>query len=856
MSSPLARYGPPLSPVTSAPAPAIPNADSSDFSARYVWSVVNRNRFLVLACLFVTPIISGALAILVTPVYQATLSLRIDEKKSGLPVLEALSALSDEGGELNTEMEMLRSRTLAEGTTDSLSLQVSARTPLSFFGGRFHLSAPRPRSRDEFLSHVHAPRRTPQAHYELTRQADGLYTVVDRDTEKRIGIATPGKAFAAGDLTFTLAPTALQNDVIFIDVASYTRTVEQLRKSLDIRRPQREANFVTVRYQSPDPHLTSAVPNVLAANFLAVRNQIMKTEARSTVRFLREQLDTLSKQLTATEDALRAFREGNQVVSLSAEASVRVTELTRLQAERNAKEAERAALQRALDDARQNSQRTGASSSSAYRSLIAFPTLITTSASTFLQALNEAENQRAILLQRRTNEDRDVQVLTARIHELEAQLSNNVQTYLSGLASQIGSMNVALANFNQQLEKIPSKEMQFVRLERQNKVLADVYMLLQTRLQEAQIAQAVEDSRVRVVDSAVNPRAPIKPNKRQYVLLGIVVGLLTGAGLALLREALDRSVHTREEMTELTSIPSLGLIPHIPVGALSDSQDGRTREDSRESPSGGVSSRVVTVHSPRNPVTEAYRTLRTNITFARPGQTLKTLVFTSPTPGDGKSTTAANLATTLAFQGLRVILLDADMRRGSLHQVFNVPREPGLSNVLIGAYPLKACVHSIGLGEFGSLDVVAAGPFPPNPSELLAMQMTSDLITELELTYDVVIFDTPPVNLVTDAAILGAKAGGVVLIGRAGRTDKGALAFAAEQLRNVRAPVLGTVLNDYDFRRDTRYTSYGSPGYYYYTSYAYGYRDGTGAYGEADGGNGNGTSGKSDSRKRPLAGAK
>jgi capsular exopolysaccharide synthesis family protein len=815
--------------------------EAQDFSLRQIWGTLTRNRLLVAVCLMVTPILSGALALLVTPVYEATLSVRIDEKRSGLPVLEALNQLSDQGGELNTEMEVLRSRSLAEATVDSLALQVSATTPLNIFGGRFGPSRTRPRSRDEFLSQVTASRTTPSARYVLRRRPDSRYDVIDRASDKRVGLATPGSTYSGEQLQFALSPSALEHEVIYVDVAPYTNTVRRVRSRLDIRRPQRDANFVTVRYQSPDPHLTSEVPNTLAARFLAERNKIIKTEARSTVAFLREQLDTLSKQLATTEDALRAFREGNRVVSLPAEASVRVSELTRLQAERGAKEAEREALQRALDNARQNSQATGASASSAYRSLIAFPTLIGTSASQFLQALNEAENQRALLLQRRTASDRDVQVLTARIRELEEQLSNNVQTYLSGLSSQLASMDASLAKFNEQLARIPSKEMQFVRLERQNKVLADIYTLLQTRLQEAQIAQAVEDSRVRVVDPAIPPRQPIKPNKKQFVLLGVIVGLMIGAGLSIVREALDRTVHTREDMTQLTGMQSLGLVPHIQRAGAGDSIRFAPKAASPRGVPTQVSSRVVTVNSPMNPVTEAYRTLRTNITFAKLGEPLKVLVLTSPTPGDGKSTTAANLAATLGFQGLRVILLDADMRRGTLHHVFNVAKEPGLSNALIGTHSLDDCIQSISLGEFGTLDVVPPGVFPPNPSELLSSQRIGELLAELERRYDVVIFDTPPVNLVTDAAILGARAGGVVLIARAGKTDKGALAYAAEQLRNVRAPVLGTVLNDFDFRRDVRYAGYGTPGYYYYASYGYGYRYGYSAYGATEDASSNGS---------------
>ncbi len=195
-------------------------------------------------------------------------------------------------------------------------------------------------------------------------------------------------------------------------------------------------------------------------------------------------------------------------------------------------------------------------------------------------------------------------------------------------------------------------------------------------------------------------------------------------------------------------------------------------------------------------------------------------------------------------------LIDGDMRRGTLHQVFNVARDPGLSNLLIGAGTPELCIRSVGVGT-GTLDILPCGVLPPNPSELFGSKRLTELLKFCEEKYEMVIFDSPPVNLVTDAAVLGAKAGGVILIGRAGRTDKGALAYAAEQLRNVRAPLIGTVLNDFDFRRDVRYSSYGTAGYYYYSSYGYGYREGYGAaYGEDPSAARNGNKAKAKSTAR------
>jgi tyrosine-protein kinase Etk/Wzc len=800
--------------------------ETDELSAMRILDVILRNRYLILGCFLGAMVVAAALAWLTTPLYQSTLSLRLDEKQSGLPVLDALTHLSDEGNEISTEMQMLRSRTLAEAAVDSLALQVSATRPIPFI--RWNLSrASRTISRANVISSVRAPRTTVPDTYRLTRGANSDFSVRSLLTGKHLPSIAVGRIASVGEIQIGLAPAALRFETIDLRIALFEKTVANLQRDVTINRPQREAEIVTVKFESDDPYLASEVPNVLAAKFLDLRNEIQKTEARSTVRFLHHQIDTLSAELASTEDALRAFREGNRVISLNSEASVQVGELAKLQADRSAKEAEREALTNALQQARARSDRSGGDSASAYRSLIAFPTLITTSASQFLQALNDAENQRAILMQRRTRQDPDVQMLTARIRELEQQLSSIAQTYLSGLSSQIASLDVALARFGQQLDRIPSKELQLARLERQNKVLVEIFTLLQTRLQEAQIAQAVEDSRVRVVDAALTPTRPVKPNKPRTLFLGMVFGLSLGVALAFGHESLDRTVHTVDDMTILTGVPSLGLIPHL---ALLDDSSGpasvaglvRGAERSRQKLMGGIAA-----YDPQNPIVEAYRTLRTNITFSRSArESVQILVFTSPTPGDGKTTTAANLAATLALQGLRVLLVDADLRRGTLHRVFDTHRDPGLSNLLIGAAALSECVRTVRLGEMGSLDVLPSGISPPNPSELMGSDRMSEILSDLRARYDSVIFDSPPLNLVTDAAILATKADGVIIVGRAGKTEKGALAYAAELLRKVRAPVLGSILNDFHFRRDGRYSDYGGYGYYYSAGYS-NYRSGS-----------------------------
>jgi capsular exopolysaccharide synthesis family protein len=288
------------------------------------------------------------------------------------------------------------------------------------------------------------------------------------------------------------------------------------------------------------------------------------------------------------------------------------------------------------------------------------------------------------------------------------------------------------------------------------------------------------------------------------------------------REFMDDTVHTREDIEKATGgLSVIGMIPRIQFhGALANGNgNGRRNGRFTRVPSDGLGhleERLVTGRDPRNPVSEAYRSLRTNLTFVTPDHPPKTLVMTSAMPQEGKSTTSANLAVTLCQMGLKVLLVDTDLRRGVLHALFKVPREPGLSNILAGQATLAESIRRVDLGENGTLNLISTGVLPPNPSELLSSHRMTKLIDELGEAYDTVILDCPPLNVVTDAAIVGARVDGVIVVARASTTEKGALAFATDLLRRVRAPVVGTVLNDLDHRRDSRYSrGYGRYGYYH-----------------------------------------
>jgi capsular exopolysaccharide synthesis family protein len=289
---------------------------------------------------------------------------------------------------------------------------------------------------------------------------------------------------------------------------------------------------------------------------------------------------------------------------------------------------------------------------------------------------------------------------------------------------------------------------------------------------------------VSVVEPAVTPTTPVKPQVTLNVLLGVIAGLLMAGGLVLLMEYLDDTVKSEQDVERVAGLTTLGMVVRF------------GRKESRQ-PMGGYGS--------RSPAAEAYRAIRTSIQFAIMDRRGQVLLVTSPNAGDGKSTTAANLAVTMASAGKRVILVDADLRKPTLHQVFNLENRVGLTSALLSGNGTRSYIQPSG---FDNLSVLASGPLPPNPSELLSSPRMRDLVEALRRETDMVVVDSPPALVVTDATLLSALADGTILVAESGHTRSAALRQAVDGLSRATDRLLGVVLNKMGRR--------GRPGYYYY----------------------------------------
>jgi polysaccharide biosynthesis transport protein len=781
---------------------------------RDVWGVIRRNLALICGCVILAAGAAALSSMHRVPIYEAWTTLRIDEKQSGVPALDILQGLTS-GSEVSTEQEILASRSIAEDVADSLTLQFRLVRPAA--------------SREALFSDVAVARDAEYARYQLVRESATHFVV--RDTAgKALAVAAPGQITRLPGLTFQLRPAAREQKAIAFEVVSLEDAVDELRGAIAVDRPNRDVSIVEVRYRGTDPALVRAVPNAVAARFIA-RRQAAKHEAtQTTVVFLRDQSEKLAVQLRSAENALRAFREREGVVNLPEQARTQIGRVADLQAQRSALETERSALGRLMVTARSAASKQAPGQPSPYRDMLAFPTLLRNqAASQLLASLTAVEDRRVELLSRRSASDPDVQLLTSRTADLEEQLRRISETYLQGLTDQIASIDATLAASEQRLGTVPSQEVRLARLTREAKGLEDIYAVVGSRLREAEIAVVVPDGAVRVIDPAVMPRSPVEPRPLRAVALALAVGLMFGTAAAFAREHLDKSVHSRRDVQTATGLRVLGLLPAMRpasgVAALARRaglhfrwRDARRAGRAVMAQAAAVASRE---GSEWGKAREAFNGLHAGLSFATAGPSGRMLIVASPLPGDGKTTVAVNLATTMARQGQKVLLVDGDMRRGMVHRALRLPRAPGLSDILLGASDLAGALRTVQIAPGRNLCVLVNGTPPHDPADVLGPTRLHGLLERTSSEFDWVIVDTPPLNIVVDAAVLSGTGAAVVLVARAGVTPAEALVYAVDQLRGARATVIGAVLNAID-KREASYDS----AYSYYEEYGGDYREG------------------------------
>ncbi|MEE2709737.1 MAG: polysaccharide biosynthesis tyrosine autokinase [Gemmatimonadota bacterium] len=363
------------------------------------------------------------------------------------------------------------------------------------------------------------------------------------------------------------------------------------------------------------------------------------------------------------------------------------------------------------------------------------------------------------------------------------------------------------------------KELEYARLQRSKELYETTYNLLIQRREEQRFRLAMQTGNIKVIDPADLPADPISTNAPRQILFGALIGLSLGLGAAFLLEYMDSSLKSSEDVTRFLDLPLVGEIPKIKSPIPEGNGFFGMFKGNKNDKDASYETKLIDSFSPKEPIPEAYRNIRTSLQFSSADEQLNCFVITSPNPSEGKSLTSANLAIGYAQSGKRVLLIDTDLRRPVMHKIFNVVREPGITEVLTGQMDSAEAIRPIPLRDSKEMYLLTAGQSTPNPGELIGSQKMDEVLEQLNGQMDIVMLDSPPVIAAVDSAILGSKSQGVLLIFHMDQTKRESAKYCIEQLHRAGSRVIGGVLNNIDV--DRRYGYYYSYRYYYRYKYYY-----------------------------------
>jgi succinoglycan biosynthesis transport protein ExoP len=417
--------------------------------------------------------------------------------------------------------------------------------------------------------------------------------------------------------------------------------------------------------------------------------------------------------------------------------------------------------------------------------------------------------------------------------DLEFQLGELLQKYTEK-HPRVMQLREQIEELEAQVEGFSGQELEYSRLSREVEVNKKLYAMLKEKLEEARISEAEKVADVAIVDPAVMPGAPVSPNRNIGILIGGMMGLILGVAFAFIRETMDTSIGTIEDVESVVKLSVLGVVPSIEErfkerrGIISELKR-RVLPATKKSDAEERFTRLIAHYEPKSPATESFRNIRTSLKL---DPSKRTILITSSGPREGKTTILTNLGLVMAQAGAKTLLVSADLRRPSLAKAFGIKREPGLNEILSGTASSEEALRNIAdimLGEIELEEIVhrptgidniwilPSGVLPPNPAEILSSAKLTDLIEEFRQKFDVVLFDSPPVLPVTDASLLSPKLDCTVIIYEIGRTSRDALLRAKVQLESVGGKIAGIVLNH------TRPQTEAIASYPYYYQYKYRY---------------------------------
>ncbi len=727
--------------------------DQSDIIKHYL-HVLNKRKWLIIAAAFTILGGSAVQTYTTAPVYRSTAQIQIDLESANVLPYQDISARPEYFFETEsyqkTQFRILQSRPLARRVVKKLNLGEDPAFNAPVRPGA--LSGLLPRMTDSILGFF--GNQDPQASAAPEKQGPDEIGLADR---------------LLGGLVVT---------------------------------PDKDSRLVAVAYNCQDPKLSARIVNTLADEYIEFNFESRFQAATMAHDFLKRELDQLKVTVEKSDEVLIAYAQEHGIVDVSQRENIVLEKLGQLNVEMSKVQADLIAKTVQYEATRN-------------ASLQNYPESLKTQSIQALEERLSALNQKVASLMATFKDDWPEVVQTKReVFEVEDQLVKEKQRALGKVrdefqaaSSHYQKISVALEDQKVLANKLSADSIQYNILKREADTNKQLYDGLLQRLKEAGVSAGLRSSNIRVVERAEVPKGPYAPVHRRDLMLGLVVGLMLGLGLAFVIEYFDNTVKTPEDLERYVAIASLGIVPTIEE--LGSKNRKQLAGDKAVEETAVVPYRV----SPRSAVWEAYRSLRTSILLSHSGNPPRRILVTSALPGEGKTTTAINTAIVLSQTGARTLLVDLDMRKPEVGRQFGLNGSHGMSIFLSGNSDLSSQIVET---PYADLFVVPAGPLPPNPAELVGSERWQKALGLLSDYFQYIVIDSPPVLSVADPVILSTRVDGVVLVVQAGKTPRDAVRKARNTLQQVGATVLGAMINNVDLEN-------GNYSYYYRYYYRYGY---------------------------------
>ena len=717
--------------------------------------VLLKRRWLIFTIFMIVVLTVAIHTFSATPIYQATARIVIEKENPNVVSIQEVMAVDTTGSDYyQTQYKIIESRTVAREVIKRLDLENS----LEFF----------PPPKDDIISNAKQ-----WVQDIITFWKDWVKSIIRTELPEEADVTDE-----AGEYT---PDSDLVSDFI---------------NRINVQ-PIRNSRLVDINMEAKAPKLAASMVNELVRTYIDKNLEIKLEAAKDAVKWLTERIEEERKKVEAAENDLLRYKEKHEIITDFSSDAEKITAEKLAQLNAQVVEAE--------------SNRVGAETR--YQQALALedtPEMLDSIPEVLKNELVRDIKKMEVNLYNRSSElskkygknHPKMVAIRSELKELTMRKAQEVKRVVGSLRNEYRlavakeeSLRKALNMQKTESLALNKKAIQFGVLKRQAESSRNMYELLVKRFKETSLTEEMKTGNIRIIDKAEVPRYPIKPKKKMNLLLAMVVGLTLGIGFAFFLEYLDNTIKLSEEVKSQLRIPYLGLVPAYTTNGDFD----------------GIAPDLVTVHSPKSTASESFRGIRTSILFTSADHSPQVVLISSAGPEEGKTACVSNLAVAMAQSGSRVVLLDCDMRRPRVHQIFEIPRDSGISSFLVGTDELKEVVRRTPIKD---LDVIASGPIPPNPSEILGSKKMKALIEALRKDYDRILIDTPPITAVTDTSVLAPLSDGVILIVRAGVTPKPLIQTGLGQLQSVNARLLGAVLNGVQTGRDS---------YYYYQYYYYYY---------------------------------